>query len=191
MASISLRYPVYAKLTETATEASYSGGAVIAKAIKADISIELAEGKLYADDVVSESDKEFKQGTIALNIDDLPDSVRVDFYGHTLEPAGIEAAPTVQMVVSKGDDEGDYVGVGFYGKKKVKGAIKWRAVWLTKVLFGEPNENLETKGENISYQTPTTEGTIMLDVTGTWKKDVTVDTEALAKAWLNAQAGIV
>lgn len=190
MPQIGLRYPIYAPLTETATTATYTGGAVIGEAIKADISIELAEGRLYANDAVSEADKEFKQGKIVLNVNDLGDSVKVDFYGHTQEAAGITEDPTVQMLVAKGSDSGKYVGVGFYGKKKLKGVVRWRAIWFTKVLFGVPNETLETKGESITYQTPTTEGIIMLDVTGAWKKEVTVDTEAKAKAWLNGLAGI-
>ncbi|HWQ29858.1 MAG TPA: major tail protein [Negativicutes bacterium] len=191
MPQVGLKYPIYAPLTETATEATYAGGAVIGEAIKADISIELTEGKLYANDVVSEADKEFKQGKIILNVNDLADSVKVDLFGHTQEPAGITDDPTAKMLVSNGSDNGKYVGVGFYGKKKLKGAVKWRAIWFTKVLFGEPNESLETKGESITYQTPTTEGLVMLDVTGNWKKEVTVDTEAKAKAWLNGLAGIV
>ena len=65
MAKIGLRYPVY-KTTST------SG--VIGKAIQADISITVNDVKLYADDVVSESDKSFQSGTILLEFDDLSDT---------------------------------------------------------------------------------------------------------------------
>lgn len=190
MASIGLKYPIYAPLTETETTASYSGGKVIAKAIKANLSIELVEAILYADDGAAESSKEFKKGTLALNVNDLPDLVKVDFYGHRLEPAGIPDDTETQMLVSGGADEGKDVGVGFYARKVVNGVKKYRAIWLTKVKFGVPDEEFETNGENINYKTPTTNGTIMIDVNGDWKKDVTVATEAKAKAWLNALAGI-
>ncbi len=190
MATVGLKYPIYAPLTETDGSASYSGGKILAKAIKADLTVEIAESILYADDSAAESSKEFRSGRIAINVDDIPDEARVDLYGHKQELAGIPEDNKTKMLVSSGTDDGKYVGFGFYCRKKVKGVTKWRAIWLTKIKFGVPNESWETKGENIVYQTPTTEGTIMLDVEGNWKKEVTVDSEAKAKVWLNSIAGI-
>ncbi len=43
----------------------------LAKAISAELSVELAEATLYADDGAAEIVKEFKSGTLTLGIDDI------------------------------------------------------------------------------------------------------------------------
>ena len=56
---------------------------------------------------------------------------------------------------------------------------KYRYFWLYKVKFGIPDTNLETKGDSITFQTPTIEGTVMRrnkpDALGRhpWKAEVT------------------
>lgn len=174
MAKIGLKYPVYK---------SKNKSGVIGKAIQADISISVNEVYLYADDGVAESDKSFQSGTITLGIDDLSDEIQVEFLGHTQDEETGE-------ITAKGNDENPYVGIGFYGVKKVKGARKYRAIWLPKVQFAEPEDTNSTKGDNIEFNTPTIEGTIMLDDNGVWKKENTFDTEADAIAYLEEKAGI-
>ena len=73
MAKIGLKYLVAAKLNEDGT--TYAKGFVVAKAIKANITANSNDVKLYADDGVSESDKSFKDGNISLNVDDLTQKV--------------------------------------------------------------------------------------------------------------------
>lgn len=174
MAKIGLKYPVY-------KGAEKKG--VIGKAIQADISITINDVKLYADDVVAESDKSFQSGTITLGLDDLSDDIQTEFLGHTKDTEG--------EITAKGTDDSPYVGIGFYGVKKVNGIRKYRAIWLPKVQFGEPNDTNSTKGETVTFNTPVIEGTIMLDDNGDWKKEQTFDTEAEAKSYLEGKAGIV
>ncbi|EMS74026.1 major tail protein [Ruminiclostridium cellobioparum] len=190
MAVIGLKNPIYSKYAETNGTITYNSGKVMAKAIKADLSIDIADAILYADDGAAESVKQFSKGTIALQVDDLEDEVKADLYGHKLVNAEIEGDSTTKMLVAGGGDTGAYVGVGFYASRVVQGVIKYRAIWLTKVQFGIPAESYETKGEKVSFQTPTTTGTIMLNSEGDWKKEVTVDTEATARVWLNSMANI-
>ena len=171
MAKIGLKYPVYKGTT--------SG--VIGKAIQADITIEVNDVQLHADDGVVESEKSFKSGKITLGIDDLSDTIQTEFLGHTIADGVITAA---------GTDSSPYVGVGFYGTKMVSGVKKYRAVWFRKVQFGEPSDSNKTKGETVEFTTPTLEGTIMLDDNGKWKDEKTFTTEADAIAFLNTQAGI-
>lgn len=173
MAKIGLRYPVYK---------SPNTQGVIGKAIQADISIEVNDVKLYADDAIAESDKSFKSGKITLGIDDLRDDVYTDFMGHTKDVSG--------EITANENDQNAYVGIGFYGAKKVAGVRKYRAIWLPKVQFAEPSDSNKTKGETMEFATPTIEGTIMLDDNGDWKKEQTFDLESDAIAYLNAKAGI-
>ena len=77
MATIGLDSLYYSKITEnSAGEETYGTPAKLAKAIEAEVSVELNEAILYADDGQAESVKEFKSGTISLNIDDLPPAGR-------------------------------------------------------------------------------------------------------------------
>ena len=72
MATIGLDRLYYAKITENdAGEETYGTPSQLAKAISADLSVELAEATLYADDGASEIVKEFKSGTLSLGIDDI------------------------------------------------------------------------------------------------------------------------
>ena len=173
MAKIGLKYPVY--------KGSVNKG-VIGKAIQADIAIQVNEVYLYGDDAIAESDKSFQSGKITLGVDDLSDMIQVEFLGHTVAESG--------EITAKGTDNNPYVGIGFYGIKKVGNVQKYRAIWLPKVQFAEPNDTNATKGQNIAFATPTLEGTIIVDSNGEWKKEQTFATEALAIAYLEDKAGI-
>lgn len=190
MATIGLKYPVFAPLTETGSTTSYTDGVVLSKAISADISITVSDVKLFGDDDVAEEEKSFEGGTITETITHLSLENKALILGHELVDAGITENPDLKMLVSKGNDEGPYGGHGFYAPMKENGVRKYRAIWLTKVRFSEPDDNMETKGETVSFQTPTVVGEIYRDVTGTWKKEVVTATEADAIAWLNGLANI-
>ena len=72
MATIGLDKLHFAKITEDENgNETYTTPSVFAKAISADLSIELNEATLYADDGQAEVVKEFKGGTISLGIDDI------------------------------------------------------------------------------------------------------------------------
>ena len=187
MPQIGLKYLICSKLTETDTAATYGTGLVMSRAIKVDLSIETNESKLYADDRIVENIKEFKSGKLTLNGDHITYETLSLILGHTLETIG---ETENKRLVAKGNDDGSFVGVGFYATTINDGVRRYRAIWFTKVKFGIPGESLETKGESISFKTPSVEGTILNDVTGVWKVEATFDTEAEAKAWLDGLANI-
>ena len=187
MAQIGLKFLVCAPITETPTKVSYSDGLVISYAIKTDLSIDINDAKLYGDDRIIESIKEFKSGKLTLNGDHLSYEVLALILGHKVEPITPGGGT---KLTAKGDDDGNPVGVGFYSTTIKDSKRRYRAIWLHKVKFGIPNESLETKGDSIAFQTPTIEGTILTDILGIWKEEATFDTEAAARAWLNTQADI-
>jgi len=178
---------ICAPITETNTSVSHADGMVMSHAIKADVSIELNEAKLSADDRIVENIKEFKTGKLSLNGDHLEYKVLGLILGHKVEklPDGGET------LIAKGDDDGKYVGIGFYATSIKNSVKKFRAIWFQKIKFGIPNESLETKGDDgIKFQTPTIEGTVLTDIFGVWKQEGYFETEAKAVAWLNTKAGI-
>lgn len=174
MAKIGLRYPVFK---------SEDNQGVIAKAIQADISITSNDVQLYADDAIAESVKSFQSGTLTLGVDDLPDAIYAEFMGHNVDVGG-EIAANI-------DDIAPYIGVGFYGVKMVNNVQKYRAIWLPKLHFSEPEDTNTTKGETVVFSTPVLVGTIMPNDDGNWKNEQTFDTIAEAETYLQGKAGIV
>lgn len=178
MATIGLDKLYYSKITEAVdgTE-TYAVPVQLAKAIKADLSIELAEAILYADDGASDVVKEFKSGKLALGIDDIGATASGDLTGAQIDDNGV--------LISTSEDGGSPVAIGFRAKK-ANG--KYRYFWLYKVKFGIPATNLQTKGDSISFQTPTIEGTVMrrnkLDGQGNhpWKAEASEDDTGVLSA---------
>ena len=169
MATIGLDKLFYSKITEDAEgNESYATPTQLAKAMTADLSVELAEATLYADDGAAEIVKEFKSGTLSLGVDDLGGTVASDLTGSTIDEKGV--------VISAAEDGGTPVAVGFRAKKSNG---KYRYFWLYRVKFGIPATALATKGDSITFSTPTIEGTIMrrnkIDAVNKhpWKAEVT------------------
>ena len=169
MATIGLDKLFYAKITEDDNgDETYATPIQMAKAMSADLSVELAEATLYADDGAAEIVKEFKSGTLSLGVDDIGTAVASDLTGANIDANGV--------VISTSEDGGDPVAVGFRAKK-ANG--KYKYYWLYRVKFGIPATNLATKGDSITFSTPTIEGTILrrnkLDGKGKhpWKAEVT------------------
>jgi len=171
MATIGLDKLYYAKITEdTSGNETYGTPIPLAKAMKADLAVELAEATLYADDSAAEIVKEFKNGTLSLGIDDIGVTAAEDLTGATLDDN--------HVVISGSEDGGSPVAVGFRAKK-ANG--NYRYFWLYRVVFGIPATNLSTKGDSITFSTPTIEGTVLrrnkLDDNGKhpWKSEVNED----------------
>ena len=169
MATIGLDKLYYAKITEAENgEETYDKPVQLAKAMSADLSVELAEATLYADDGAAEIVKEFKSGKLTLGIDDIGSTVASDLSGATIDANGV--------IVSASEDGGTPVAVGFRAKKSNG---KYRYFWLYRVKFGIPAANMATKGDSITFSTPTIEGTILRrnkpDTRGKhpWKAEVT------------------
>ena len=144
MATIGLDKLYYAKITEGENgDETHETPIPLAKAMTAELSLELAEATLYADDGAAEVVKEFQSGTLTLGVDDIGVSVAQDLTGATLDDN--------KVLVSASEDGGAPVAVGFRAKK-ANG--KYRYFWLYRVKFGIPSTNLTTKGESIEFSTP-------------------------------------
>ncbi len=151
MATIGLDRLYYAKITENENgEETYDTPVPLAKAITAELSVELAEATLYADDGAAEVVKEFQSGTLTLGVADIGVAATEVLTGATLDDN--------KVLISASEDGGAPVAIGFRAKK-ANG--KYRYFWLYRVKFGIPATNLQTKGDSITFSTPTIEGTVM------------------------------
>ena len=178
MATIGLDQLFYATITEDAEgNETYGKPVRLAKAMTAELSVELAEATLYADDGAAEVVKEFQSGTLSLGVDDIGSTVASELTGATIDEN--------MVLISTAEDGGSPVAVGFRAKK-ANG--KYRYFWLYKVKFGIPATSLTTKGESVEFSTPTIEGTVMrrnkVDDSGKhpWKAEVTEGDNSLATA---------
>lgn len=184
MATIGLDKLYYAPITEDSNgNETYGTPVQLAKAISAELSIELNEATLFADDGQAEAVKEFKSGTLSLGVDDLGNENAVALVGARIDANGV--------LVSSGEDVSRYVAIGFRAKKSNG---KYKYFWLYRVLFGIPATSLATKGDSITFSTPTIEGTILQrnKVDGAnkhlWKAEVTENESntAIINAWYDA-----
>lgn len=169
MATIGLDKLFYAKITEDASgNETYGTPVQLAKAIEADLAVELLEAILYADDGADVAIKEFKNGTLTLGIDNIGVQTAQDLTGATLDSNGV--------LVSTGEDSPQPVAIGFRAKNAHG---HYRYFWLYRVVFGIPGANLKTRGDSIEFSTPSIEGTIIrrnkVDGAGKhpWKVEVT------------------
>lgn len=183
MAYYGLAYPTFAKLNEAT--GTYSNGFRMGKAVDVDIVVNYNEAKQPGDNVTAEVVKEFKDGTIALGVTTVPVAAYNQTFGHE-----VTTTESSTKIVDKTDDLGNYMGVGLVKAEIVDGVRKFIAIWVHKTLFAEAGEKATTKGENITFQTPTLNGTIMALPSKEWRERVIFNTEAEALAYIDAKAGI-
>lgn len=150
MSTIGLDSLYYATITETDGEETYGTPEALSKAIKADLSAEIVEATLYADDAAAEIVKEFKNGKISLGVQELGSAKAAALLGATVDSKGV--------LVSRAEDIAKPVAIGFRARKSDG---KYVYYWLYRVVFGIPNDSLQTKGDSINFATPTIEGTVL------------------------------
>ena len=150
MSTIGLDRLVYAKITEDESgNETYGIPRTLAKAIDADLSVEVADATLYCDDGAAEHISEFQSGKLTLGVNDIGRVTACDLTGASVDDNGV--------LISGSEDAGGPVAIGFRARR-ANGL--YRYFWLYRVLFKLPSAKLETKGDKISFQTPSIEGTV-------------------------------
>lgn len=130
MATIGLDKLFYAEITEDSDGSeTYGVPASLAKAISADLSVELAEATLYADDGASEIVKEFKSGTLSLGVDDIGNDAASVLTGATIDSNNV--------VISTSEDGGKPVAIGFRAKKS-NGKYRYFGFTGSSSVFRQP-----------------------------------------------------
>ena len=146
----------------------------IAKAIKVELTTEVAEGILYADDGADVIVKEFVSGELKIEANDISDADEAELLGQELDKDGVS--------YGSGDDNAPYWAVGFRAKRPDG---KFRYVWLFKTKFGIPDEAYDTKASGITFNTPKLVGKIIKrDSDGRWRAKYTgMPTDSVAAGW--------
>lgn len=173
MAQIGLKNIYYAKMTIGTNGAeTYGTPKKIGNAISVDMSPTIETTSLYGDDMAVATDINFKEISVTISTTDIPLVDQAELLGHAYsEQDGLTAKMT---------DSAPYVALLFESEKH-NGGI--RCVKLMKGKFAPAQETINTKGENLEYQTPSLEGTFVADANGVWKKIKDFDQAADTASW--------
>lgn len=178
MAKIGLSNFRYSVLTEAQDGTpSYDGAKTPAKAISCNVSITNNEAKLYADDVLAESDTSFQSGTVTIGIDDEDQETMATLLGHDVDSQ-------TGVMTRNANDSAPYVALGRIITKMVGGLYKYKVEFLYKVKFGEPSQENNTRGESLEFGTSELEGTVATLANGKWSETKTFSTKTEAVTYL-------
>lgn len=175
MAYFGLRYPVIAKYNRTT--GVYSDGFICGKAVSIEVTPNYSEGSLFGDDEQAEYEKQFINANVTLGTTTLPVIASETVFGHTVDNA-------TQEVIKKTTDVANYVGVGVVIDEVVDGNKKYYAYILTCAQFSESAESFTTKGDSITFSSPTIEGLAIGDKSSAWQIREPFDTAADALAYI-------
>ena len=181
MAKIGLNNFRYAILTEASDGTPTYGGAYKpAKAVSCSVSVTNNEAKLYADDMLAESDTSFSGGSVTMGIDEDDDNTMAVLLGHTIVDG---------VMTRNANDTAPYVGLGRVITKMVNGQLVYKAEVLLKVKFSEPSQDNSTKGESLEFGTSEIEGVVASLENGDWSKAETFTTKADAISYIETLLG--
>jgi phi13 family phage major tail protein len=193
MAQVSLKNLVIAPLSaESAGSApTYTAGHKVGHLMKANISWNRGDVKLYGDDKLVDKDNSVTSGTLSIDTTYLS---RADLTTLLDIAASNTPGSGETQEYALGDQASPYVGVGYVWKDNLRSSTPYTAYWYYKVQFSM-NEEMETKGESTQYKQPTIEGTVfavqpLANLSNKFRLEADFATETAAIAWLNAKAGI-
>lgn len=167
---------------------TYGESMPMGDAMTANLELKFAEGRLYAESSLSEYMKKVTGLTISQGVKYIPnDTQKVLFKAYELSRSvGSSSPKTVKSMTFGKTSTGQYVGSVFYAPDMIDGVEKFTAIFVHKALFGPPSMTLQTMGETINFQTPTTSGEALVDDNGHLMEFCSFDTEEEAIAWCDA-----
>lgn len=163
MASFGAKYPHFSKIKEEPEGKLpvYEGSPLrIGRLVKADLSVTMASGKLYADDVLAESVDEFVSGSIAMETDDMTDEVASQVYG---------AEVVEKEVHYKSGDSAPVGGLAYYKVLKRKGKTVYKGYFYPRVQAALGNDTAQTKTDSITFGTTNTTFTVFPCESTDWR----------------------
>jgi len=176
MASFGAQNPYFVKIKEEPEGKLpiYEGEPVkIGRLVKADLSVTMASGKLYADDILAESVEEFVNGSITMETDDMTDDVASLVYGAEVKE---------QEVHYKSGDSAPVGGLTYYKVLKRKGVLIYKGYFYPRVQAALGNDTAQTKTDSLTLGTTNTTFTVFPCESGDWRitKDFKTKNEVLA-----------
>lgn len=146
-------------------------------AVKAYVTAQKAEGKVYGDDVLQLGVSEFTGAEIQTEtlLSDL--EVESKLMGSTYSEEG--------ELTDGGNDTPKAGGLAWIQKLRTKTATVYRGVYLYFATPSLPDDQSDTKGEGITFTNNAINFSAVTDKTGNWRARREFASQAEAEAWLN------
>lgn len=177
---------VYAKMTTEDTPEQAPAYAEVVKApgvMSLNINPNSSVETLFADDGPMEVASTLGKIDVEIQKNELTTQNKADLLGHEVDTNG--------ALVYGDSDVAPWVAIGF---RTLKSNGKYRYVWLYKGKFAEPEDNNETKGDGINFQSDTISGqfaklNFAYNVNGKskrpWKYELDADADNANEAAIN------
>lgn len=191
MPSFDLRNIHIAEYTREGKTVTYGTPESIGDAMNCNLELRFAEGRLYAESTLAEFVKKATGGSISIGVKYIPDSAQSLMYGAASTSRSV-GDKTVSGLRFGAKDQSKYVGVAFYAPDMIDSVEKYTCVFVAKAMFGPPSMSYQTKGESITFNTPTTSGEFLADDSNDQIliETAVCDTVDEAVAWCNAVFGV-
>lgn len=173
MAAFGASYPVF-------FPTNAGDGIVLGKLVAANLTVALSSGELYADDQLAEQASDFASGALVVETDDLTAEKAAGVYGATLSEGA---------VVFNEDDTPPVGVLGYYKKIMRNGVKSFKGFVYPCARAALGNDNAQTKGSSITFQTSEINFVILPNQRGDWRKTYESESEALVLKWLNLRCG--
>lgn len=178
MASFGAKYPHFSKIKEE-PEGSlpvYEGSPLrIGRLVKADLSVTMASGKLYADDVLAESVEEFVNGSITMETDDMTDEVASEVYGAEVKDKEVHYTSS---------DSAPVGGLAYYKVLKRRGKLVFKGYYYPRVVATLGNDTAQTKADSLTFGTTNTTFTVFPCENGDWRITSEFPDEKAVQKWV-------
>lgn len=132
------------------TKPTYGSYQVMGKTIEAQITPNYKEGKVYASNTATRSEKRVDSYTVSLNLDKIPYAIREIILGRYKDKNGVQ--------IVKGNQQAPFVAIAFALTLDDGSLELWT---LYKGKFSEPTQVGHTDADTITYQHPTIEATFI------------------------------
>lgn len=186
MAKIGFEYVVAGELDESVSKdaetAKYKNAREIGPAAKANGSPTTSDVKDYGDDHAVETDVSVTGGAVSLELNEPTLENEAWILGHKYAENG--------GMIRNANDIPPFVGIGFVGKSRRDNKTVFKTKIYLKAQFKEPNDENQTKQENITFSHTTMEGNLYQLENGDWKKEQEYTTLDAAKAALDTFFGL-
>lgn len=187
MPTFDLRGIKIGKYINTEGTITYESPISMGDAMSVELNLTAAEGRLYAESRLAEYKKLITGGTASVGVKYITDAAQKLLFGMSENTRNVGTNTSQKSLKATAKDIAKYVGMGFYAPDAIDGTDKYTAVFVYKVLFGAPGYVYATKGDSITFQTPTTTGEFLADDSEgkNIMETATLASESDAVAWIN------
>lgn len=187
MPTFDLRGIKIGKYINTEGTITYETPISMGDAMSVELNLTAAEGRLYAESRLAEYKKLITGGTASVGVKYITDAAQKLLFGMSENTRNVGTNTSQKSLKATAKDIAKYVGMGFYAPDAIDGMDKYTAVFVYKVLFGAPGYVYATKGDSITFQTPTTTGEFLADDSEdkSIMEIATLASESDAVAWIN------